>query len=125
MAIFCVCPWSATVRTLLLALYAPPRFGALLFTCIAAFDGLGASLSQPGSSGGLARSALQWEDDATCVTMSPMKEKPVRTKHAKPPRGDATDKDGKREDAEPRSDTRRRVRKIVERHRETFDELAK
>lgn len=62
---------------------------------------------------------------ASYVTMSPMKEKPVPTKHAKPPRGDATNEDGKRKDAEPRSDTRRRVRKIVERHRETFDELAK
>jgi hypothetical protein len=57
--------------------------------------------------------------------MFPMKEKPVPTKHAKPTRGEATNKDGKRKDAEPRSDTRRRVRKIVERHRETFDELAK
>jgi hypothetical protein len=53
-----------------------------------------------------------------------MKEKPVRTKHAKPTRGEATNEDGKRKDQEPRSDTRRRVRKIVERHRETFDELA-
>jgi hypothetical protein len=57
--------------------------------------------------------------------MSPMKEKPVSTKHAKPPRGDAPNKDGKRKDAEPRSDARQRLRKIVERHRETFDELAK
>ena len=57
--------------------------------------------------------------------MSPMKEKPVPTKPAKPKHGEATNEDGKRKDAEPRSDTRRRVRKIVERHRETFDELAK
>ncbi len=57
--------------------------------------------------------------------MSPMKEKPVPTKHAKPLRGEATNEDGKRKDAEPRSETRRRIRKIVERHRETFDELAK
>ena len=57
--------------------------------------------------------------------MSPMKEKPVSTKHTKPTSGEATNEDGKRKDTEPRSDTRRRVRKIVERHRETFDELAK
>ena len=57
--------------------------------------------------------------------MSPMKEKPVRTKQAEPKRGEAANQDGKQKDAEPRSDTRRRVRKIVERHRETFDELSK
>jgi hypothetical protein len=57
--------------------------------------------------------------------MSPMKEKPVPTKQDKPSRGKATNADGKPKDAEPRSETRRRVRKIVERHRETFDELAK
>jgi len=57
--------------------------------------------------------------------MSPMKEKPVPTKHAKPLRGEATNEDGKRKDAEPRRDKRRRIRKIAERHRETFDELAK
>lgn len=57
--------------------------------------------------------------------MSSMKEKQVPTKQAKPTRGAPTNDDGKRKDAEPRSDTRRRVRKIVERHRETFDELAK
>ena len=57
--------------------------------------------------------------------MSAMKEKPVPAKHATPPRGEATREDGKRKDAEPRSKTRRRVRKIVERHRETFDQLAK
>jgi hypothetical protein len=57
--------------------------------------------------------------------MSPMKEKPVPTKHAKPQRGETTNEDGKRKDVEPRQDTGKRVRKIVERHRETFDELAK
>jgi len=57
--------------------------------------------------------------------MSPMKESLLPTKHAKPPRGEATKDDGKRKDAEPRSETRGRVRKIVERHRETFDKLAK
>jgi hypothetical protein len=57
--------------------------------------------------------------------MSPMKEKPVPTKQDKPSRGKATNADGKPKDAEPRSETRQRVRKIVERHRETFDELAK
>jgi hypothetical protein len=56
--------------------------------------------------------------------MFPMKEKPVPTKQAKPPRGEASNDDGKRKDAEPRRETRRRVRKIVERHRETFDKLA-
>jgi hypothetical protein len=58
------------------------------------------------------------------VTMFPMKEKPMSTKRAAPPRG-AGDEDGKRKEAEPRPETRRRIRKIVERHRETFDELAK
>jgi hypothetical protein len=57
--------------------------------------------------------------------MSPMKEKPVPTKSTKPTSGETTNEDGKRKDPEPRSKTRRRVRKIVERHRETFDELAK
>ena len=70
-------------------------------------------------------SALQRGDDHSCVTMFPMKEKPVRTKQAEPKRRETTNEDGKQKDAEPRSDTRRRVRKIVERHRETFDELAK
>jgi len=41
------------------------------------------------------------------------------------PRSEATKEDGRGKDAEPRRETRRRVRKIVERHRETFDELAK
>jgi hypothetical protein len=68
---------------------------------------------------------LKPETDESYVTMSPMKEKSGPTKHAKPARGEATNEDGKRKDAEPRSETRRRVRKIVERHRETFDELAK
>jgi len=56
--------------------------------------------------------------------MSSMKEKAVPRRHAKPC-GEATTEDGKRKDAEPRSETRRRFRKIVERHRETFDRLAK
>ena len=54
-----------------------------------------------------------------------MKEKPVPTKHAKPTRGEATTEDGRRQDVKRRSETGRRVRKIVARHRETFDELAK
>lgn len=57
--------------------------------------------------------------------MSPMKEKPVSTKYAKTPRREAKGPDGKRHDPKPRRETRKRVRKIVERHRETFDELAK
>jgi len=59
------------------------------------------------------------------ITMAPMKEKPVPTSHAKPPRGEATTENEERKDAEPGSETRGRIRKIVERHRETFDELAK
>jgi hypothetical protein len=51
--------------------------------------------------------------------------KPTSTERAHPPRGGATGEDGKRKEAEPRRETRRRIRKIVERHRETFDELAK
>ncbi len=49
----------------------------------------------------------------------------MSTKRAQSPPGDRTSEDGKRQEAEPRPDTRRRVRKIVERHRETFDELSK
>jgi hypothetical protein len=57
--------------------------------------------------------------------MMSMKEQPTSTKRAQPPRGGATSEDGKRKEAEPRRETRRRIRKIVERHRKTFDELAK
>jgi hypothetical protein len=57
--------------------------------------------------------------------MFPMKEKPTSTRRAQPPRGEATSEDGKRKEQEPRRETRRRIRKIVERHQETFDELAK
>jgi hypothetical protein len=57
--------------------------------------------------------------------MVSMKRKPTSPKVAQPPRGGATSEDGKRKDAGPRRETRRRIRKIVERHRETFDELAK
>jgi hypothetical protein len=60
-----------------------------------------------------------------CVTMSLMKEKPVSTKYTKTPRREATAGDGKKKDTEPRRETRKRIRKIVERHRETFDDLAK
>jgi hypothetical protein len=56
--------------------------------------------------------------------MFPMKEKPMSTKRAQPPRGGASSEDGKRKEAEPRPETGRRVRKIVERHRETLDYLA-
>lgn len=59
------------------------------------------------------------------VTMSPMKKKPMSTKRAASPRSDRASEDGKRKEAERRPETRRRIRKIVERHRETFDELAK
>lgn len=58
--------------------------------------------------------------------MFPMKEKPVSsTKYAKTPRREAPAGDGKKKDTEPRRETRKRIRKIVERHRETFDDLAK
>ena len=45
-------------------------------------------------------------------------------KHAKPQRGEATKEERKRQDAEPRSETRG-VRRLVERQRETFNQLAK
>jgi hypothetical protein len=64
-------------------------------------------------------------DDDSYVTVSPDEGEPVPTKHAKPTRGEATTEDGQRQDVEPRSETGRRVRKIVGRQRETFDELAK
>ena len=47
------------------------------------------------------------------------------TKYAKTPRREAPAGDGKKKDTEPRRETRKRIRKIVERHRETFDDLAK
>jgi hypothetical protein len=56
--------------------------------------------------------------------MFPMKEKPMSTKRAESPRGDRASEDGKRKEAEPRPETRRRIRKLVERHRETLDYLA-
>ena len=56
--------------------------------------------------------------------MFPMKEKPMSTKRAEPPRVGASGEDGKRREADPRPETRRRLRKIVERHRETLDYLA-
>ena len=57
--------------------------------------------------------------------MSPMNEEPVSTARAKTPRREANAPNGKRKGAEPRRETRKRIRKIVERHRATFDELAK
>jgi hypothetical protein len=53
--------------------------------------------------------------------MFPMMERPMSTRNAKSPRGEATSEDGKRREAEPRAETRRRIRQIVERHRETLD----
>jgi hypothetical protein len=52
-----------------------------------------------------------------------MKEKPVSTKPDQN-RGESPRPKEKREDSA-RPETRKRVRKIVERHRETFDELSK
>jgi hypothetical protein len=57
--------------------------------------------------------------------MSAMKEKPVPTKHATPPRGEATREMESERTRSRGNKARRRVRKIVERHRETFDQLAK
>jgi hypothetical protein len=57
--------------------------------------------------------------------MFPMKEKPTSTERTQPSRHEETREDGKRREPEPPRETRRRIRKIVERHRETFDELAK
>jgi len=52
-----------------------------------------------------------------------MKEKSVSTKTTEPRREAAGTKEKSEQPA--RAQTRKRVRKIVERHRETFDELAK
>ena len=54
-----------------------------------------------------------------------MKEKPMSSKTTKPPSRDAAE--GNRNDKAPqqRRTTRERIRKIIERHRETFDQLAK
>jgi hypothetical protein len=56
-------------------------------------------------------------------TMSSMKEKPM-SKRTESPRGKAPGRDRDRKEAERRRQTRRRIRKIVERHRETFDDLS-
>jgi hypothetical protein len=53
--------------------------------------------------------------------MFPMKEKPMSTKRAEPRRDVATGGDGQRKEAEPRRETGRWIRTIVERHRETLD----
>jgi hypothetical protein len=49
----------------------------------------------------------------------------VINQDAKTPGREAPAGDGKKKDTEPRRETRKRIRKIVERHRETFDDLAK
>jgi hypothetical protein len=55
--------------------------------------------------------------------MSQMKEKPVPPKQVKTPHRKATNEAGERRDVESQRGTWRRIRKIVERHRKTFDEL--
>jgi hypothetical protein len=57
--------------------------------------------------------------------MVSMTEKPVSTKYAKTPRREPTGEYGRRKEAEPLRETRGRIRKIVERRRETLDDLAK
>lgn len=57
--------------------------------------------------------------------MSPMKEKPMPIRTKKPSSDGAVTGDRKEKRAESRRATRERIRKIVERHRATFDELAK
>ena len=72
------------------------------------------------------------------VTMFPMKEKPMSTKRAKPPPGEASGEHPEREAREPgrddaprnddrpeRSETEARARELAERHRETLDYLSK
>ncbi len=49
----------------------------------------------------------------------------MRTKNKKPSPDGAVNDDRKAKKPQRRPETRRRIRKIVERHRETFDELAK
>jgi len=56
--------------------------------------------------------------------MSLMKENPMESKTGKRPPAGASDDGRKRQKPEPLRQTRRRIRKIVERHRETFDKLA-
>lgn len=56
-------------------------------------------------------------------TMTPMSEKPVSTRTQRS--ADARTEEKDRHKQEPRGQTRKRIRKIVERHRKTFDELAK
>ena len=46
------------------------------------------------------------------------------SKRTESPRGKAPGRDRDRKEAERRRQTRRRIRKIVERHRETFDDLS-
>jgi hypothetical protein len=56
-------------------------------------------------------------------TMPPTKEKPASKQTQRSPGARAEEKDQPKPD--PRGQTRKRIRKIIERHRETFDELAK
>lgn len=56
-------------------------------------------------------------------TMPPAKEKPVSKQTQRSPGARAEVRDQPKQDS--RGKTRKRIRKIVERHRETFDELAK
>jgi hypothetical protein len=55
--------------------------------------------------------------------MGHMSKQPVSKKQPRPSGARAEEKDRAKQD--PRAQTRKRIRKLVKRHRETFDELAK
>lgn len=57
-----------------------------------------------------------------CVTLSRMKEKPVSPQMKQAP--DLAAKGEEKPQKDPRRETRKRIREIAERHRETLDYLA-
>ena len=57
--------------------------------------------------------------------MSTMKEQEISSKTAKGSPEEAADQARAEREAQERPSTRERIRRIIERHRETFDELAK
>ncbi len=57
--------------------------------------------------------------------MSAMKEQEISSKTTKGAPEEAADRARAEREAQERPSTRERIRRIIERHRETFDELAK
>lgn len=89
----------------------------------------GLAVSLPGSSRSSVYSGLGKRggcgDVGRAATMSTMKEQEISSKTAKGPPEEAADQARAEREAQERPSTRERIRRIIERHRETFDELAK